>query len=99
MPRLVALLSKMDLNKANMPIALTTLAYTLARMSPEEDTRVPKYLNLKTHSTTSPYKGHGGEGWHLALGAHTHMSLVLGTLMVSPHGCVSTSNCYRVATI
>ncbi len=54
MPKLIALLSRMGLSEANVPITFITLAYISAIMSPEEDIRVPKYLNLKTHSTTSP---------------------------------------------
>jgi hypothetical protein len=44
---------------------------------------MPKYLNLKTHSTTSPRKAIAGRGGALP-SAHTHMNLILGTIMVSP---------------
>ncbi len=87
----------MGLNDANVPIAFTTLACTSTRMSPKEDTKVLIYLNLETHSTTSPHKATAGRGGALP-STHTHMSLVLGPLMVSPHYCVSTSSCYKVAT-
>jgi hypothetical protein len=91
MLKLIALLRRMGLSKTNVAITFTTLAYTSAKMFVEEDTRVPRYLNLETHSTTSPCKAMVGRGGALP-SAHTHMSLVLGTLMVSPHCCVSTSS-------
>jgi hypothetical protein len=97
MPRLIALLIRMGLNESNVPMAFTTLTYTSTKMSPKEDTRVPKYLNLETHSTTSPHKAMAGRGGALPL-AHTHMSLVLGMLMVNPHCCIFPSSYYRVAT-
>ncbi len=72
MPRLIALLSRMGLNEANVLITFTTLTYTSTRMSLKEHTRVPRYLNLETHSTTSPCKATAGRGGALLL-AHTHM--------------------------
>jgi hypothetical protein len=96
-PKLIVLLSRMGLNKAKVLIAFTTLACISARMSPEHDTKVPKYLNLETHSTTSPLKAMVGRGGALP-SAHTHMNLVLGMLMVNPHYCISTSIYYRAAT-
>jgi hypothetical protein len=88
----------MGLREANVPIAFTTLSCISARMSLEKDIRVPGYLNLETHSTTSPGKATTGRGGALP-SAHMHMSLVLGTLMVRPHCCVSTSGYYKVAII
>jgi hypothetical protein len=73
----------MGLNEANVLIAFTTLAYISTRMSLKEDTRVPKYLNLETHSTTSPSKATTGRDGALP-STHMHMNLILGTLMVNP---------------